>query len=362
MNMKTLRLVHIGLLVATALRVDAQGIADAAVITAPTLAMYSFGNGASEKRVTQYSSPFVVIIPFGSNFSVDLSTSYAKSTVSSGGTTSSSISGLTDTQVRANYTLTERSLVTLAINLPTGRYKVPAAEAEAAGQIGNAFLLYPVSGMGSGLSATGGVAFAQPIGSWNIGFGGSVRHATRFDAFKLTTGVLRFQPGDEYKARVGVDGALGSGRLSTSISYSKFGKDAADSTTFATGDRTLGQLTYSVPISNTDFSISVWDLYRAKGELIGATAPWENVLNLNIGLGMQMNDLYLQTTAEGRVWNVDGTRAGQLANLGFRLRFPVGAFSVNPSTTVTVGKLYSAASGLSAGVTGFRAQLLIRYN
>ena len=121
-------------------------------------------------------------------------------------------------------------------------------------------------------------------------------------------------------------------------------------------------VTYSVPISATDLTISVWDLYRAKGELIGATAPWENVVNVNVGFGMQMNDLYLQTSAEGRVWNVDGTRAGQLANLGFRLRFPVGAFSINPSTTVTVGKLYSAGSALTAGMTGFRMQLLIRYN
>ncbi len=361
--MKTLRLVPlVAVLLASAGPVRAQGISDAAMIGAPTLAMYTFGNGSTEKKVTQYSSPLVLIIPFGSNFTVDLSTSYAKSSVSSGGVTSSSISGLTDTQLRGNYTLTERSLITLAINLPTGRYTVPAAEAEAAGQIGNAFLLYPVSGMGSGLSATGGIAFAQPLGSWNIGFGGSVRKATRFDAFKLTTGVLRFQPGDEYKARVGVDGAIGTGRLSTSLSYSKFGKDAADSTTFATGDRTLGQINYSVPISGTDFSVSVWDLYRAKGELIGATAPWENVVNLNIGLGMQVNDFYLQTSAEGRVWNVDGTRAGQLANLGFRLRFPVGAFSINPSTTVSVGKLYGAGSASSADLTGFRAQLLIRYN
>lgn len=360
--MTKLRFVPVGLLLASTLRVEAQGIGDAAIIGAPTLATYAFGSGATEKKVTQYSSPLAIIIPFGSSFTVDLSTSYAKSTVSSGGVTSSSIAGLTDTQLRGNYTLGERAMITLAVNLPTGRYTVPAAEAEAAGQIGNAFLLYPVSGMGSGLSATGGLAFAQPIGSWNIGFGGSVRHATRFDAFKLTTGVLRFQPGDEYKARVGVDGALGAGRFSTSVSYSKFGKDAADSTTFATGDRTLAQISYSVPISQTDLSISVWDLYRAKGELIGAAAPWENVINVNVGLGMQLNDFYLQTSAEGRVWNVDGTRAGQLANLGFRLRFPVGAFSINPSTTVTVGKLYSAASRLSAGMTGFRAQLLIRYN
>jgi len=360
--MSKFRVVAAGLLLVSASRANAQGIGDAAVIGAPTLASYVFGSGTSEKKVTQYSAPLAIIIPFGSNFTLDLSTSYAKSTVSSGGVTSSTIAGLTDTQVRGNLTLGERSMITLAVNVPTGRYKVPAAEAEAAGQIGNAFLLYPVSGMGSGLSATGGVAFAQPIGSWNIGFGASARHATRFDAFNLSSGVLRFQPGDEYKARVGVDGAIASGRFSSSVTYSKFGKDAADSTTFATGDRTLAQISYSLPISQTDLSISLWDLYRAKGELIGATAPWENVVNLNIGLGMQMNDLYLQTSAEARVWNVDGLRAGQLANFGFRLRFPVGAFSINPSTTVTVGKLFSAASGLSAGMTGFRAQLLIRYN
>ena len=45
----------------------------------------------------------------------------------------------------------------------------------AASLIGNDFLVFPISSMGSGLGGTGGLALARPLGQWTLGAGLSVR-------------------------------------------------------------------------------------------------------------------------------------------------------------------------------------------
>ena len=349
----------LAILAAAALPLAAQGIADGTVIAGPQFVSYTFGTGASAKSVNQVSIPFAIIIPFGERFTFDVSSSYANSQVRAGGATTSSISGLTDTQLRGNLMVGDNAAIfTVGVNIPTGKYTIATDQQEAAGQIGNDFLVYPVSGMGNGLGATGGVAIAKSLGTWNLGLGGSFRHSTQFDAYQQTTGALRFTPGDEYRVRAGLDRPVGDGRFSVGLTYSKFGKDAADTKTFSTGDRALGQLNYSTAMGTGDFQVSAWNLYRAAGEQFGGVAaPWENVANVNVAVGFNAGSLYVQPSAEARAWNVDGNKAGQLGTVGLRLRFNMGALSVNPSGQYTIGKLYT---GGTTDVKGFRAGVLIR--
>ena len=339
----------------------AQSLSDASVFAGPQFVSYKFGDATTQKTVSQLSVPFAIIVPFGEKFNLDLSSSYASSEVHFAGKKTSAINGLTDVQLRGNYTLGDNvGVLTLGLNLPSGMYKVPEGQQEAAGQIGNDFLVYPVSSMGSGLSTTGGIGFAQPVGDWNFGFGASFRRSTKFDAYVVKTQPLRFTPGDEYRLRLGVDRPVGDGRVSMGLTYSRYGKDAADSTTFATGDRALAQAALSIPLGGADFSISAWNLFRAEGERIGDKAPWENVADVTAALGFQLGGLFVQPSAEGRIWQVAGVHAGTLGNAGLRLRFDLAGLSINPSATYTVGRLYSTADGSTTDVTGFRASLLIR--
>lgn len=357
-----IKLSSLALLAAAALPLGAQGVSDGSVIAAPQFVSYKIGSGAA-KTVTELAIPFAVILPFGARFTVDVSSSYANVQVKTAGSSAtSSINGLTDTQIRGNLTLLDNTGVfTLGVNLPTGQYLVPSAQQEAAGQIGSNFLLYPVSSMGNGLGATGGLAFAMPAGDWNIGFGGSVRHSTVFDAYQVGSTALRFQPGDEIRLRVGLDRPIGDGRFAMGVTYSKFGNDAANDTTFGTGDRALAQASLSFPVATGDLQVSAWNLYRAQGEFVsGSKSPWENVANVSAGVGFNAGDLYIQPSVEGRFWQRDGYRAGALANMGVRLRFNMGAFSVNPSAGYTIGKLYTQGGGPSIDVTGFKGSLLIR--
>ncbi len=339
----------------------AQGLRDAALAAIPQYVSVKIGTGASAKTVTQLSVPMVFVLPITSRFNLDVATAYANSEVSSNGTTSSSINGLTDTQVRANLTLGNDAVVfTVGANIPTGQYTIPEGQAEAAGQIGNDFLIFPTSSYGSGLSGTGGIAFARSLGTWNLGVAASFRKSTEFDAFNISNRTFTFTPADETRARVGIDRAIGDGRLTLGVSYSSFGKDIADSTSYATGDRYIGQASVYVPLGTTDLFISGWNLYRAKGQQLGGASNPENVANGSVALGFHVGSLLIEPSVEGRSWQVDGVKAGLMANGGLRLRFGVGPFTIMPNASYQVGSLYSTIDGTGIDVTGWRTSLMVR--
>lgn len=352
-------LATIALLAVTAAPAAAQG--EWSTIFGPQFASYKVGSGTSEKTVTQLAVPIALILPFGERFTLDVSTSFADSRVRANGVEASKITGLTDTQIRGNLGLFDNSaVVTLGLNVPTGMYKVPDDQQEAAGQIGSDFLLFPVSSMGSGGAVTSGVAIARTLGEWNLAFGGSFRYSAPFDAFEVQDATLRFEPGSESRLRLGLDRPVGDGRISLGATYSAFTDNKADSTTFATGARTIGQAGIFMPTSMGDWTISAWDLYRAAGQIVGGDSPWENISNVNVAVGFNMGNVYVQPNAEGRFWMRDSEKAGMVGTGGVRMRFDMLGLSVNPAVTYSVGNVYPAGSTTSIDVSGVRGTLLVR--
>jgi hypothetical protein len=339
----------------------AQGLGDAAVAAIPQYASVKIGTGSSAKTVSQLSVPLIVVLPITSRFNFDIATAYASSDVSSNGKSASSISGLTDTQVRFNWTLgNDAVVITGGVNIPTGQYTIPAEQAEAAGQIGNDFLIFPTSSYGSGFSGTGGVAFARSLGEWNLGVAGSFRKSTKFDAFKVENTKLTFTPADEMRARVGLDRAIGEGRLTLGATYSKFGEDVADNTSYSTGARIIGQGSLYYPVRGADVVLSGWNLYRAKGQQFGGVSNPENVSDGALSVGFHNGGLLIEPNVEGRFWQVDGIKAGMLANGGVRLRWTAGSFTIMPSVTYQAGQLWDIGTGAGIDVTGYRGSLMVR--
>lgn len=341
---------------------NAQGWRDAAIIVAPHSTTYTLGSGASERTISQTAVPIVLVIPFTERLAVDLTTAYAISDVITGGASVSAVKGLTDTQLRASFSLADRNIVfTAGLNLPTGQYTIPEGGQEAAGQIGNDFLNFPISSMGNGLGGTGGVAYARPVGGWNLGLGGSFRKSAEFSAFSVSNEDFRFQPADEFRLRVGLDRPLGDGQLAFGVSYSAFGEDLADTTTYSTGDRIIANASWSFPLRGASLFLTGWNLYRMPGEQLGADAPNENVLNLNASLSMEVRSLLIQPNVETRLWQAGGVRAGNMINAGVRLRYGIGSFSLFPQLGMSFGTIYSTADGSSSDVSGLRGSLTVRY-
>lgn len=356
------RLLPLALLAALPVAAEAQGWRETAIIVAPHSTMYRIGDGTSERIVAQTAIPFVFIIPFSERISLDVTTAYAVSDVIAGGQSFSAIKGLTDTQIRANIQAgLENMVFTVGLNLPTGQYTIPEGQQEAAGQIGNDFLAFPVSSMGNGFGATGGVAYARALGDWNLGGGMSFRKSTEFAAFSVSNEDFTFTPGDEIRLRVGLDRPVGDGQVALGLSFSAFGSDIADTTTYSTGDRIILNGTWSRPLGGADLFLSAWNLYRLEGERLGGAAPTENVFNVMGALSFDVRSLLVQPSLETRLWQQGGVRAGNLVKLGLRVRWAVGAFALYPEMGYSIGTIYSTEDGSESDVSGLRGSLTVRY-
>jgi hypothetical protein len=348
----------------------AQGFADASLRLAPQFTGYAYTQQDGQKvTVNEFAMPFAFVMPLTSRLTFDVSTAFANASFKAGSTTST-LSGLTDTQVRLNYTLgTDMLVVTLGANLPTGQYKVPDNKVAAAGAMGNDFFAFPVSSFGNGFAGTGGVALALPVGAWNLGLGASFRKSAEFGAFGSGDAAVRFTPANEVRVRAGVDGAIGSGRLMLGLVYSDFGKDAtingtAPATTTSTGSRTIGQAAIDMPVGSSQLYIGGWLLHRAAGEIAvttGTVVPSvaQNIGNVTAALGFNAGSLFLEPSVETRFWSVEsGDGGGFVAYAGLRTRFSAGALELSPSVAIGGGSVKESSG--TDNLVSYKVGLTIR--
>ena len=332
---------------------------------APAFTSYEIKTPFNEK-ISEMSIPFVFAVRPLPQLTVDVGTAFASATLERStisGTTvtksKSELSGLTDTQVRASYSFGQDVVVvTAGANLPTGSATVDPNQLEAATRIGSDFLTFPISGFGSGLGFTGGVAAAKPFGDWNVGVGASFRQSMEYEPFKDATGVAtKYTPGPEIRARLGADRPHGAGRVSFGITYSKFGDDKANAATFNSGDRFIGQFSLSDRFSGgVDYSLAVWNLYRTSGTLItGDPSASGNITNALLSFGIRgPADVGIEPSVETRLWTETGSKTSAIGTVGLRFYITKGRASIVP------GFGFSAGTMESATVTGMRASLGIR--
>ena len=357
----------LALLLATAPTIlPAQSFWDSQLRIGPQFYSYDIKAPINEK-ISQVAFPMFVVVPVLPALSIDIGTAFATANherlaVDSTGapvTIKSSLSGLTDTQLRANYTFgQDLVVVTAGLNLPSGSATLKPEEFAAATRIGSDFLTFPVSGFGSGFGVTGGVAFARPAGMWNLGVGASVSRAGEYEPFEDASGTAtKFQPGPEYRARFGADHPLGTGRISVGFTFSKIGDDRANAAVYNTGDRYIGQ----VAVSNTtakgvDYSVVLWNLYRTSGTLIDQSpSPSGNITNAMLVFGVRgPADVMVEPSIESRLWTQQGSKTSVLGTFGIRLFANRGNWAVVPGFGFTIGTLEAAT------MTGFRSTLAVR--
>ena len=353
-------------LLLSASTLPAQSVWDSQVRFGPQFFSYDIKSPINEK-VSQVAFPVFVSVPVLPQLTVDVGTAFASANherlaVDSMGapvTIRSSLSGLTDTQLRANYTIgTDFVVITAGLNLPTGSSTLKPEEFEAATRIGSDFLTFPVSGFGSGFSMTGGVAVARPVGSWNLGMGASMRRAGEYEPFEDATGATTtFKPGVEVRTRIGADHPFGTGRVSFGLSYSKFGDDRANAAVYNTGDRYVGQVAVSNSLRNgVNYSVVLWNLYRTNGTLIDQSAsPSGNITNAMVIFGVRgPSNITVEPSVETRLWTQQGSQTSFLSTLGMRLFVDRGSWAVVPGFGFSIGTLESAT------LTGMRATLAAR--
>lgn len=342
----------------------AQTIYDSNVRTAPQFVQYRLTAPINE-TISEFTTPIFVVVPVSPTLNFDIGTAYAWARVAPNGSNTeatSSVSGLTDTQIRANLAIgTDFIVLTAGVNLPTGRESATQTQQLAAFRIGNDFLSFPISNMGAGFGFTGGVALARPVGAWNLGVGASVRQSSAYEPVVATGGTrLRFEPGNEYRARVGIDHAFGTGRVALGLTYSKFGDDDLGGSVYNTGDRYIAQAGFNNSFGSAKVLVNAWNLYRRTGLIFtGERTGPEDIANLLVGVGFSTLQGVLEPSVELRNWTQENLSASTLATLGVRYALEAGGMSITPSAGYTFGRF--AASPGNADLSGFRAALALRW-
>lgn len=342
-----------------------------AIHGAAEMVSYTLKANGAEKTISQVVTPIAVIVPVGERFSFDIATAYANSRVELKGDTAgpSTISGLTDTQLRGSYVFGQDAVVlTAGLNLPTGQSTANAKQFAAAQVISNDFLLFPIGTMGAGFGATGGIAVARPFGAWNVGLGGSYRHSAEFAPFEYNDGQkAHYQPGNELRARIGVDRAFGASSAMLGATYSHFGDDKSAGATFNTGNRLVFQGGYTTVVRNVSYSASAWNLTRTSGTRAdGRPAPFQNITNLALSGSFSVSGVALEPMVEARhllrgavaagaTGGAEPKGNGQMETAGLRARWNVGSFQIVPSAAFSVGTLEHE------DLTGWHGTLAIRF-
>jgi hypothetical protein len=365
----------IALAIAGAPTAEAQSVLDAELRLAPQFVRYQVHSPADE-TISELAVPLFVTIPAGSRLTFDVGTAYARAVVTSGAERSE-IRGLSDTQIRGNLTLgSDLVVLTAGVSLPTGDASITLEQLAAAGRIGNDFLAFPVSNMGTGLAATGGIAVAYPVGLWNLGIGAAARRSASYEPFDVPGQRFRYQPGNEVRARLGVDRPVASGRIALGVTYSVFGRDEAAGSAYNTGDRVIAQGVLSGLLGSHDYTVAAYNVFRGPGNYAsGDRAGRENVANLFLSLGFDAAGTLVEPSVELRHWmqsvypaagmgGASRSQSSRLATFGIRTRIGVGPLNVYPSAGYTAfGRLaVEDADGrpADADITGFKAQLAIR--
>jgi hypothetical protein len=355
----------------------AQSLFDTELRLAPQYVQYQV-HAPADETIAELAVPVFVSIPAGSRLAFDVGTAYARARATSGATRSE-ISGLTDTQIRGTYTLGGDFVVlTAGVSLPTGQRSVTLEQLLAAGRIGNDFLAFPVSNMGTGLAATGGVAVAVPVGEWSVGAGVSGRRSKAYEPFAVPDQSFRYQPGNEWRGRIGVDRPIAAGRLALGVTYAAFGREDAGGSAYNTGDRVIAQGVLTGLVGAHDWTIAAYNLFRAPGEYAsGDRAGRENVANLFLSLGVQALGTVVEPSLELRHWSqrvfdtpddgsaqIERAQSSRLATVGVRVRAQVAGLTLYPSAAYTLlGRLATADENgvpLRADLTGFRVGLVVR--
>ena len=317
----------------------------------PTFVSYTVAG----QTTSQIALPMVAVLPLSSRLTVDIATAFASTQATSGGA-SSTISGLTDTQLRANYALSGDNLVlTIGFNIPTGNSAIKSDQLAAAQAIGIDFFTYPVPAYGSGLAGTLGLAYAATAGDWEIGSGASFRKATQFDALSSGTSTLKFTPGDEYRLRLGAARALGEGRLSLGFIFSAFGTPKTnDTTTISTGARGIFQAIWSQPVGSHELFLTFWDLYTGSGRLLAGPSEASNIANFGVAYAIHAGSVTWEPNVEARLQS-QGSTTNNLIFPGVRVRIPVGSWVIYPGAAAAFGTV------VNTSVSGFRASLGLQY-
>jgi hypothetical protein len=185
------------------------------------------------RRVTQLSFPVSAAASLGGGWRLDVTSLVATGAVTladaAGRERTATLGGISDVRARATgRLLSDAVLLTVGVNVPTGRTALDASEFSALRVLAAPALGMGTSPVGAGPSGTLGVVYARQARQWTMAFGTSFEHRGRFQPVQaLVAGApsIDFQPGAILRGSLSADRLLGPHRLHLSTSADVFTDD-----------------------------------------------------------------------------------------------------------------------------------------
>ena len=329
-------------------------VQSASLVTGVLARSYSIEDGPETR---QFAFPIAFAMPVTERLSLDIGTYYASTKADD-----NTISGLTDTQVRASYVFGRDAVVaTMMVNLPTGKSQT-VAESFTTGAVAPNFLSFPVNVYRTGASVTGGIAAATELGGWNVGLATSLKYSGEYEPFSDSDSTT-YSPGAEARFKLGLERLLGSSRLTFGFTFSTFGNDdftniGGSSAQYQPGSRIVGELALAFLAGRGTVTGYVWNYHRSAAD--GGVANKENIFSLGATGSWPIGSMRLEPLAEARFWSPeDGS--GRLFGAGAALQAPLGErFTISPSARFDFGST-TFEDGSDHNLTGWGASVLLRY-
>lgn len=321
--------------------------------------------GTGIDNVSLISVPFGVATPLVGRLSVNLQSAFARGEMKREDGTSVSLSGLTDTEVRANYEVVPQLLtVSAALLLPTGQSKQSLDEADLAGLIAADLLPFRVSNWGSGGGAGLVSTLTVPVGEFGLGVSAGYTMGQEFEP--LADDEIGYRPGNEMRLRVAIDRNVGSTAKASLIVGGQLYQDdqLGGSSVFTPGNRfeATGSLAFRVGDLSSAVAYAGMQ-HRDEGQLLDweLNTPAQDLFNAGVGFRIPRGSSTFQPVADVRIFRrSDGIDQGHLTSLGATMEWPVGGLVLLPALKGRFGKAL-LWDGAESAVRGVELGLGIRY-
>lgn len=327
---------------------------------------YGFGTPAALdiESLTLFSAPFAATLNAGGGVVFRLNGGVARATLSREDGSEATISGLTDTELSAQFlTAGGRLALTAIALLPTGTESLSFEELFVAGAIASDLLPFAVREWGTGGAAGGSLALAQPIGSFATGV--SVAYVVAREYDPLTSEEFAYRPGNQLHVRAAIDRVIGrSAKLAFRADWRNFGEDEGDGAgIFQTGDRLQLTGSYDFAIGRSSAITWLGWLSRGEGEYVSPpdVLPSQKLLFAGAGVRTGIGGSVLVPTVELRVLSSDGAdRKGHTIGLGTSLETSLSGVSIAPEARFRFGRVRTR-DDTESGFTGLYAGMTIRF-
>ena len=316
-------------------------------------------------KISLFTVPVVARVNLRPQLDVTVNGAFASATLTRPNGSSTTLAGLTDTEVRLTYAAMGDRVRLSAIALaPTGKSKLTADEMDVMGVIAADLLPFTISnwGSGGGLGVNASVAIPVSEGS-TLGISTGFVAARKYEPLSATS--FAYRPGNQMHIRAAADRTFGaSAKGSLQIAYLHYSQDQNAGVNFyQAGDRlqASSSLAFAAGTNGTGI-VYLGYLRRAEGKYtdVVRVTPAQDLVYAGTAFRRSMGGNVLVPSLDVRLLgNESGVDQGRTISAGLGIEIPRGSFELYPQAKARLGRL-TMRSSQASDFTGFEIGLTIR--